>query len=550
MKKSKNFFYGAGMLALCSVVSKILGASFRIPLTNILGAEGMGIYQIVFPLYAVLLTLSSGGLPVAISRVVATRCAKNQSDSSGKILCVALIAMTIIGFLITLIVLIFHRAIATVQGNHLASLAYLGIAPAIVFVAVIGVFRGYFQGKQNLLPSSISQLVEQATKLIVGISLSINFMQYGVEFAVLGAVLGVTLSEAVAMIVLILFFIFGFISQKKSRLTQSVATHFDMEVSLDWNIDEFANSDKPLQTKTESVKSILKTVYKVAMPVSIGALILPMTQVVDSIIVINFLISGGASRAVATAQYGIVNGPVSSLINLPVVMTMAIAIALLPKVTDAFTRGEDTHDIVSTAMRQGLLLAMPAFIATLLYAQDIMHLLYGSGLSATELSQGVQILQISAVIILYATIVQLCTAVLQGYNQAAKPAYILAMGAVVKIATTVLLLYFLGIYGVAIATVIFYIIAVILNIYAVRKKMNISIFAKDIFKIFIASLVSILTGLLVKLIVQNYLPNFAALAVAIFISIALYLYLCILLGCILKEEYKIFTKKTNSTVKV
>ncbi|NLC17278.1 MAG: oligosaccharide flippase family protein, partial [Clostridiales bacterium] len=140
-KKAHTFVYGAAVLGACSFLAKLLGAIFRIPLTHILGAEGVGLYQMVFPLYALLLTISSGGLPSALSRIIAEKTTKDQIDMARKSFTTALITLTAFGAICALIILLFHRLIALAQGNSSAALSYIAIAPSIVFVAVISAFR-------------------------------------------------------------------------------------------------------------------------------------------------------------------------------------------------------------------------------------------------------------------------------------------------------------------------------------------------------------------------------------------------------------------------
>jgi len=143
MKRNIRYlFTGAGMLAVASVIAKLLGAMYRVPLTNVLGGEGMGLYQLVFPLYTLLLTVSSGGLPVAISRLVAVKLACGDEKGARRVLGVSLAALVPIGILSTALLAVFGGAAAALQGNAEAKTAYYGIAPSVTFVAVISCFRG------------------------------------------------------------------------------------------------------------------------------------------------------------------------------------------------------------------------------------------------------------------------------------------------------------------------------------------------------------------------------------------------------------------------
>ncbi|MDR1138949.1 MAG: polysaccharide biosynthesis protein [Clostridiales bacterium] len=517
------------MLAICSLIAKLLGAFFRIPLTNILGAQGMGVYQMVFPVYSIVLMLSSGGLPVAISKVVANKSAQGDVDGAQKVLKVSLLLMSIVGILGSAVIVMLHRLIPQWQGNSQASLAYLGISPSILFVCIMSVFKGYFQGRQNMLPSSIMQIAEQLVKLLVGITLSLYFMQWGIAYAALGAILGITVSELVAMIVLICFYVFN-TKGKKSNINYNLA-HNTTEVAVDWNLTDYTELDTNLyktQSTHNSTIDILKTVYKVAIPVTLGALILPLTQVVDSVIIINFLISNGISKHAATSQYGILNGPVSSLLNLPILVTLAISVALLPKIAKNFVQGHDVQTIVNSNMKYSLMISVPCFAGFIIYCKDIMQLMYGKGLDATELEQSVLMLQLLASIIIYSSIMQICTATLQGLDQAHKPAYILGIGAIFKVVFTVVLMHILGIYGVCIATVIFYIVACMLNILACSKSISIKYSGIQGIKIILITCASFGIGHLVRSILPNNISHMLAIVTCGLLSILIYGILCIL----------------------
>jgi stage V sporulation protein B len=528
MSIGKRFLYGAGMLGVCSIVAKIIGVFYRIPLTNILGAEGVGIYQLAFPLFAMLLTLSSGGLPVAISRVVAGKIAAGDRLAAKKVLHVALVSLCIVAGLASMLIVLLSGPIARAQGNEMAHIAYLGLAPSIVFVAALSAYRGYFQGMQNMLPSSLSQLAEQVVKLFLGLGLAIVMLPLGLQYAVLGAVIGVSVSEGVAFVVMYTMYVL----QEKQRVMPlfDMSTAADtVEVALDIDMAELALQSDSHATSDNSVRSILKAIYKVAMPVTIGALILPLTQIFDSMVVINFLTQIGITSAQATAQYGIVNGPVASLINMPILLTMALAVAILPKVAAYKTRQciQEGDIGVQQAVTDGLYYAMalvlPAAAGLMLYSQDIMCILYGS-LSASQRALGADILRLSAIIVVYVSILQITTAVLQGLDKAHTPAIILGIAAVVKISTTLVLLPIIGIYGVAIATVLFYIIATTISVLAVRRHIAIGGGLYKIGKLIVLTALSMGAGYTLCLILQQLpqIPRIVALGAAATLAGTLY----------------------------
>lgn len=446
--KLKKIFSGAGILALCAALAKLLGALYRIPLTNIIGAHGIGLYQMVFPLYTVLLTVSSGGLSTAISKVVAACLAKNNQQGALKILKVSLVALITVSSIATIFLVAFRDRIALIQGNELASLAYLAIAPSVILVAAISCFRGYFQGRGNMLPSGLSQIIEQVVKLVLGLYLAARLNPYGVEYAVLGAVLGVSLSEFVALIVLAIQFLLHYFSLRKKRIIKIGRLNLNFEIAQDFAIFS--------EIPSLSSSQILKSLYKIAIPVTLGSLVMPLTQVIDSIMVINVLVADGALRSDATSLFGLVSGPINSLINMPVVITLSFSVALLPKFSYLSEQGKDASKAVAQTLRLTMLITLPATVILMAFSRQIVTALYSRGLSIEQLDICSSLLRIESLSVFYLGIVQTATAVLQGADKPHRPAINLLYGATAKVLLTLFLLPFLGIKGAAIATVVCY----------------------------------------------------------------------------------------------
>lgn len=213
-KNSKRIASGAGVLLIGSVVAKMLGALYRIPLTNILGAEGMGMYQLVFPVYALFMVLATAGIPTALSRMVAEK--RAIGEDTKKYLCVAILTLFVFGLAFAAVMAGASKFLAARQGNADTYPGFLVIAPAIVCVCVISGFRGWFQGEMYMLPTALSNVVEQVVKLSVGLALSYALIRKGVIYAVCGALLGVTISEIVTVIYICLQPIFCARKSKKA----------------------------------------------------------------------------------------------------------------------------------------------------------------------------------------------------------------------------------------------------------------------------------------------------------------------------------------------
>lgn len=502
--KKKSIFSGAGLLAFSMVIAKLLGALYRIPLTNVVGGEGIGLYQMVFPLYTLLLTLSSGGFPVAISRLVAVCLASGDEAGAKKILKVCSVTLFALGLLGTVLLLAFSSFLATAQGNPSAKQAYIGIAPAVVLVAVLSCFRGYYQGKENMLPSALSQLIEQAGKLLIGLTLATVMVKKGVAYGVLGALLGVSLSEALSVIFILCYHAIG-TKRIKNRSLRATDFAGDMTAELSMPVSLQSSCKKRGVRIPKGTLGILKGVFSVALPVTFGALVIPLTQVVDSVLIINVLSSLGYSATESTMAYGLVSGTVMTLVNVPVVVISAFSMTLLPKIAKVCAHPSQVKREATLGVKICLLLGFVAFLLMFTYSGELVSLLYSRGLNAYQLRLASRLLRINSLAIFYLSIVQVSTAVLQGLNKAKIPAINLAVGGVVKIAITALTLPLFGIYGAVIGSVSCYAVTALLDVIKVRKHASLSLYGAPYQALPIAGAMFLLVAFLVMELISGFL---------------------------------------------
>jgi stage V sporulation protein B len=430
----KKAFTGAYFLVLGIFIAKFIGALFRIPLTNIVGAEGMGLYQLIFPIYSLILSSSSGALPVAISIIISKYDAMGQPERGKKILRAAFCALFMMGILLAAGLVAISYPLALLQQNPSLRYGYYAIAPAIVFVSCIACMRGYFQGKHNMVPSAVSQITEASVKLALGLGAAAFFMRYGVEFAIWAAIGATTVSEIVTF-----FFLYFMYRRKEGR----IGLHF----------------------KFSEARSIYKEVLQISIPMTIGGIILPISQFIDSVLVVTMLTRFGATAAQATAQYGIFSGPVSSLINLPVVAVLALGTAIIPQLNHIKIQ----HDIKAIkaksdmTLKLALAIGVPAGIVFFALAEGVINLLYPS-FSASEASLAALLLRIGAVSIIALSVVQIYTSLLQALGYVYKPVVNMAIAVGIKIVLIFALLPFYGIAGVAVASMVCFLSAMVLNI--------------------------------------------------------------------------------------
>ena len=535
MKKtaSRNIFIGASILALAGIIAKAIGAIYKIPLTNILGANGMGVYYLVFPFYSLLLVLSSSGIGTAVSTLIAKERAKNSRKNELVIFKVALVYSFILSLIGALIMVIFSKEISLLQGNINAKMAYLAIAPALVFSSIIAIVRAFFQGLENMFPTSFSFIIEQVVKVIFGLYFSRMFLDYGIEYSVFGAVLGVTISEFVSLLML---FINYFIFKKKNS---------------------FAYVDNKQPEQTYTYFSAFKMIFKYSMPATLSAIIIPITSFFDSFMVINLLVKGGFTSAVATSLYGLNNGIVTSLVNIPAILTSSLSCAIVPNLSSMVVN-KDKEQVsfrCSMFIKVAFLISLPCVVFLIIYAKDIVTLLYSRGLDSIVINEfefAYKLLIISSCTIIYYGFLQTFTAILQAINKPVLPLIALSIALVIRFILIMVLVsnVKINIFGVVISNIVFLTIASIICLMFVRKYITLKfgiyqMFLAPTFAVAISGVISIVLREL--LFETNIYLYFIATAVVGVIS---YVALIFLLKTFSKEERDVFPKFVRKTKKV
>lgn len=453
--KRQSVLMGALVLAVGGMIAKLVGALYKIPLTNILGTNGMGLYYLVFPLYSLLLVLISSGTSLAVSRLVSTERIHNNKHNELVVFKVALVYVFVLSLIFSALLIVFSNNISAIQGNANARVGYIAIAPAIIFSSLIAVVRGYFQGQENMIPTLLNNILEQVIKLVSGLILANYFMRKGVMFAVFGAILGVTISEFFSFILIII----NYICYKKKLI-------YKIDVA---------------KTPNLSYMQALKKIVIYAYPATLSAIIVPITTFLDSFLVINILNNSGFSSLQSTNLYGISNGIVSALINLPVLLCGALATALIPNLSGLYAQNNEKEVIFKTSLfiKITWIISLFFFIIFMIFAEDIISILYSRGLTnivIDEYSFASKLLMISSVSIIYYALLQTFTSVLQSINKVKVPFYSLLISLCVR---EICIFLFVGnpkinIFGVAISNLIFLTIATIINLYYIKKYVALS----------------------------------------------------------------------------
>ena len=506
MKKTReSFVKGALLLMIFGLVSKVLGAVYRLPLTSIITAEGMGLYQLVFPVYSLMLTISSGGIPSSISKLIAENIARKNFKQADKILKVSFVLLVSFSFVCATLIVLLSGTIASLQGNINAKICYLGIAPAIIFVGLISGFRGFFQGQEKMLPSAISGFIEQFVKLFAGLYLAQKFLTKGVAYSVFGAMLGITLSELIAFIFLFLMFL---LQRKKHK--------------FNYYIKEKVSGNK------ETFKKVLST----SLFITLGGLVMPLGMMVDSVIIVNVLKSSGYVASEATVLFGLQSGTVGSIINMPVVVSLSLSTAVLPRVStkNANQDYEGMKKDVSKAILLAIMISLPASFGCLGLAEPIIKLLYRRSLSAQQIVVAVKLLEVASISIFYLALVQVTAGVLQGIGLIFVPLISLSIGMVSKILLDIILvrIFSVGILGAEVASGVCYLVALLINL-SVLKHKKVLRFDYKIILLMCFSILAYCGKYVFKLILKTNINYFLSFFTSVFIVVLIYFMLVFLL---------------------
>ncbi len=441
-ESSRAFIRGATILAFTGIAARVIGAVFRIVLAAILGDEGIGLYMYAYPIYSTLLVISTAGIPVALSKIMAEKIALKDYSEALRVFRVAFVLLAASGIAITMVLLLGAELIAlVVVEDIMAVYPIIAISPAIFFVTVMASLRGFFQGQQNMLPTAASQLLEQLVRVGFSIFLVLLLLPYGLDYAAAGATSGAAAGGLAGLLLLA-----GFYWKKRTELASHPAQ---------------AQGGVP-----DSVGRIIGRIFSLAVPVTVGGLVIPLISLIDMAIVPRQLQAAGFDLEAARALYGQLTGMAGPIVYFPNVVALALSISLVPAISEAYAlrNRAQIHGRTALAVKLTVLFALPAALGLFLLAEPITVLLYGNaeaGYSLAYMSWSVVPLCIYVV----------TTGLIQGLGRPIIPALNMLAGGLVK---TVLAWYLtavpaLNVGGAALASVIGISVAAVLNLYHVYR---------------------------------------------------------------------------------
>ena len=442
--KKQTFLGGAAVLAAAVAIVKVLGAFYKIPLNRLIGDEGFGYFNTAYDIYSVLLMVSTTGLPVAMSRMIAEAKTLGQTRQIKQIYRTSLRVFLTLGVVGTVGMALLCRQLAGLMSQSESWFAILCLSPAVLFICLISAERGFFQGQGNMLPTSISQVMEAVCKLAVGLSLAyiLNKTTGKMSYAAGGAILGVTLSTVVSTV---------YLSFKRRR----AAAELEQEC---------------LDPTVYSWKTTVRKLLAIAVPITLGSAGLQIITTIDAAVYMAQLKGAAGLVNEADGMKGIYNFT-QTIFNLPCAFITPITIAAIPAITEQLTlrKWERANTVAESATRVMALVAMPCTVGLAVLSEPIMQLLGGYDGGRLELAS--TMMRILAFCVFFNAFHLVMIAIMQAHGYVYIPVINMVIGGCAKVLINLILVGNprINIVGVPVGTVISYMLIAMLDLVAINR---------------------------------------------------------------------------------
>lgn len=508
-KGSSSFIKQAAILASAGIIVRIIGFLYRLPLTNMIGDTGNGIYSAGYYIYTFLLILSSAGLPAAISKMVSERIAVNEYKNAHKVFKVSLLVSGIVGFVFMVFMYFFAEPISNLVKSPDSYWCIVSLSPTLFIVAIMSVYRGYFQGMHTMVPTSISQIVEQIFNAVFSVYLAYVFLKIGVgegeKNIVLGAA-GGTAGTGVGALAGLLIMILSYViirPRLKARIEREGNEH-----------------------RADTNGEIISTLMKTALPIIAGTAIFSITNLADMVMVMSRLGVAGFSYDESIVLYGQLSGKYVTLTTLPVSITTAMATATIPSIASSVKLNEkdNVRRKMSLTFRIAMILSIPAAVGIGVLGDPIIKMLF------PKANEGGMLLTVGAISIIFLAICQMITCILQGIGRVDVPVKGALLGAITKIVLNYFLISIpsINVLGAVISTTGCYVVASVYNLVSFARITKVKLDYKG--GIVKPTLGSIVMGIacygIYRLMFFLSLGNTVSTIIAIIISIIVY-------GCVM-----------------
>lgn len=442
-KKRGSFVVQAAVLASASLIVRFIGFLYRMPLTELIGDEGNGIYSAGYYIYTFLLILSSAGLPAAISRLVSTRIAKGEYSNAHRVFKVSMAVAGTLGAIGMIVLFFFAEPIAKFVDNPESVYCIQTLAPTLLVVGIMSVYRGYLQGMNIMYPTAMSQIVEQVFNAVFSVFLAWVLVKDSIALGAAGGTAGTGIGAFAGLIIIMIFYY-------KERRTIREKIYIE---------------DRGI--KQETNRQILISLASTAIPIIAGTAVFSMTNLIDMKMVKSLLLASGYTDSQANVLYGQLSGKYVTLTTLPVSISSAMATAAIPTIAASITAGDVkmVKSKINVALKLAMVISIPAAFGIGVLADEILLMLF-----PTQHEGGALILA-GAVSIAFLSMCQIVTGVLQGIGKIYIPVIGALLGAVAKIIFNALLIPIqsINVVGAVISTDACYLAAAVFDLVMLTK---------------------------------------------------------------------------------
>ncbi len=500
--KNKSLTSGAIILIVSSFINRLIGFLYKIFMVRIIGTEGIGLFQMVMPIFSFLLVITTAGIPPTISKLVSENIALGDRKRAKKTFKIALVLLTITSLTISIIGFATAPFVVNkVLTDQRVFLAYLSLIPAVIIVSFSSVFRGYFMGNKDMFPPAVSQIIETAVRFIIGLVIATYLLKYGIEFSVAGFSIGLVVGELSGLIVLLYYY-------KKQKLHKILSSG--------------------------SSRLIIKNIYSMALPITVNRIILTLVYSILAIIIPSRLQFGGYSLREATSLYGQLTGIAHTIISLPTVFTVSLAVTMIPAISEA--QASNNFKLVKNrsilALKYTILAGIPWAILFYILSVHLTTLLFKcpeAGVLLKTLSLGCVFIYLQ----------QTTNGILQGLGKVNIIVKNSLVGAVITISGVFFLTATsLGIVGAAIAEIISASIVTILNLYALIMITGCNFKFSKAVVLSIGVIITCILTFKFEKILENYVGEIQLIIIIILLCLILYLIMIILLGFVSYKDVK------------
>ncbi len=466
-KKEKSTFISSALFfGAIGVVIKVLGAIYKIILGReaFYGELGASNVAFVYPYYSLLLAISTAGVTSAVAKIISTYDVKGEMQAKENMFRLVRNVMIVVGIIFSIFLYLVSPIICNTADFSSAIYSMNAISISVIFVSIMSAYRGYFQGHQNLKPFANSQLIEQLGKVVFGFVFAVLFLPMGVEFSAAGSLLGVSIGGFLGVLYLI---------YKRNRFVKMM------------------NLPKPQKLSFEETKKGIRKIFYYAIPISIGASVIPLIGMIDSRLIKTSLIGLGYAPELAQKLYSYHAFYVMSLVGFPTILFTAVQVSILPAVSSLLTLKDDEKlmQTIRTGIKVVLIIAFAAAVGFFTLAKPILSLLWPTPVSIAENAE--PIMKIMAFTIVFIATYHSTSGILQGLGKQTRNSLNLVIGITIKaiLAYYLLRMDSIGVLGAAISTLIGFIIAATLNVITLMQtvKSDASII-KELVKPFTAAL--------------------------------------------------------------